>query len=126
MLPYLEFPFRQPPIDEDVLWRVDDKYYSICIDPDADRYGSSGPHIEAHWHIITKRTPKGAWIGDKFVRLTAVKKYACETLDEALTSFIARKARQHQIHQTTANKAKLALEMAKEIQCQIKSSTNPS
>jgi hypothetical protein len=41
-----------------------------------------------------RRTPKGAWIGGKFVRLTAHKKWACNTEDDALESFKARKRRQ--------------------------------
>ena len=120
----LDFPWGQPPPNTDVLWRIDDKYYSVVIDPDMDRYGTSGPYIEARWYEVKKRTPKGAWIDNRFVLLTARKTYACNTIDEALVSFIARKTRQHTIYQTRANKAKRALDIAKEIQCQTKNSMN--
>lgn len=73
---------------------------------------------------ILKRTPKGAWIklyefsfdekDKKFVLLTARKKFACKTKDEALESFKARKRRQIEILDRRLKKAKLALELAEE------------
>jgi hypothetical protein len=53
-------------------------------------------------HKIDRRTPCGVWIQDpwaypvklRFVNLTKVKQYACETKDAAKVSFLARKKRQ--------------------------------
>ena len=53
---------------------------------------------------ILRRTKCGAWIkysfslrGEKFVNLTTVKKFACETLEEAFHQFQKRKERQQEI-----------------------------
>lgn len=90
----LHYPFGPAPEGMDVLWRCEAKRYSVVIDPDADRYGVSPPRLEMHWYQVNRRTPQGAWIGGKFVRLTATKKWACNTEDDALESFKARKRRQ--------------------------------
>lgn len=57
-----------------------------------------GYHLEfcCHEYEIIKKTPKGAWIKmfmdkPKFVLLTARKRFACPTKEEALDSMIARK-----------------------------------
>lgn len=43
---------------------------------------------------IHRRTAKGAWLYDgRFVLLTARKKYACETIETARESFLARTAK---------------------------------
>ena len=72
---------------------------------------------------ILKRTPQGAWVslyGDhfedkKFVRLTARKRYACQTKQEALKSFRARKLAQIRILEGQMKKARLALKLALEV-----------
>lgn len=70
--------------------------------------------VEALWFPVRKRTPKGAWIYDRFVLLTARKKYACETLEEAVESFLARKTRQASIYQHRLNDAKRAKHIARQ------------
>ena len=107
----IEFPYKQPAPELDVLWRIEDKCYSVLIDPELELYGSSDVCVEAHWYEITKRTPKGAWIGDKFVRLTATKQYACETLDKAIESFKFRKQRQIKIYSAKLKRAERSLEL---------------
>jgi hypothetical protein len=90
----LHYPFGHPPEGMDVLWRCEAKRYSVVIDADADRYGVTPPRLEMTWWQVNRRTDKGAWIGGKFVLLTAVKKWACNTQEDALESFKARKRKQ--------------------------------
>ncbi|MHC2552431.1 hypothetical protein [Bradyrhizobium elkanii] len=90
----LHYPFGPAPEGKDVLWRCEAKRYSVVIDPDADRYGVTPPRLEMTWWLVDHRTPKGAWVCGKFVLLTATKKWACETEEQALESFKARKRKQ--------------------------------
>lgn len=68
---------------------------------------------------VVKRTKQGAWISQgfwgepKFVRLTARKKWACETKEAALESFIARKNRQIRILKAQLERAQDNLAAAK-------------
>lgn len=61
---------------------------------------SNGVSSAQLWaHPIIRRTPKGAWIQDnnlkpRFVNLTARKKFACASIEDALASFKHRKAMQ--------------------------------
>lgn len=95
----LTHPYGQPPLQSHVLWRCELKQYSVVVDAERDLYGVSDPVLEMQWFRIVARTPCGAWITwgfggkDKFVRLTARKRWACETEDEALRSFVARSKR---------------------------------
>lgn len=69
------------------------------------RWGSSGwGEPKPTEYQIIKRTPQGVWIDigwfqgkKKFVKLNAHKKFACETEEAALVSYIARKSRQIKI-----------------------------
>ena len=90
----LHYPFGNPPEGIDVLWRCEARRYSVCIDPDRDQYSVTPPRLEMQWWQVNRRTPKGAWIGGRFVLLTATKRWACNTEDEALESFKARKQKQ--------------------------------
>lgn len=108
----LHFTFGQPPEGVDVLWRVEAKRYSYTIDADANRYGVSAPRLEATWWRVKKRTPKGArlYVGD-FVLLTARKRWACNTLDEAIESFKKRKEAQIRILTAKLKAAQTDLEL---------------
>ena len=70
-------------------------------------------HLE-EFNVI-KETPKGIWIQGKFggrkhfILLTARKKYACLSKEDAKVSFIARKERQIRILESQLNHAKDAL-----------------
>ena len=96
----LDYVFGKPPENQDVLWRVEFQRYSVCT---LDRNGVENYHVtdgrlEARWFPIMRRTPKGARLLDgRFVLLTARKKFACNTILEALQSFKARKERQKTI-----------------------------
>lgn len=94
-------------------------------------YSSGDEEYGYHTHVmvelieyeIIKRTNKGIWIidnyrfvfmptyiGKKFVNLTARKKFACLTKDDALKSFIARKERQIKILTSQLQNAQTALD----------------
>jgi hypothetical protein len=90
----VHYPFGQPPEGMDVLWRCEAKRYSYVIDADREEYGVTNPQLELTWWSVSRRTPKGAWLHDKFIRLTAFKRWACNTPQEAVDCFIARKKRQ--------------------------------
>jgi hypothetical protein len=100
------------------LVRAEARRYSVIIDADADRFGVSGPGLELFYFNILRLTPCGAWIdvwGEaRFVLLTANKKWACKTTDEALGSLAARKRRQVQILSRRLQEAKEDLALAEE------------
>jgi len=88
-------------IGSEYLIRCETKRYSYTIDADLDQYGTTPPQLVHYHYKIVKRTRCGAWIDtgidNKFVLLTARKKYACETECEALESLLARKHRHARI-----------------------------
>ena len=74
----------------------------------------SGVSIYRQDFEIIKRTPCGVWIRfgyevKRFVNLHAKNKFACETPEEALISFRARKKRQISILKTKLEMAEAAL-----------------
>jgi hypothetical protein len=93
----IHYPAGRPPAGTDVLWRCEAKRYSYAIDADGDEYGVTDPRLEMWWHRVTKRTAKGAWTCSRFVLLTAHKRWARSTEQEALESFQARKKKQIKI-----------------------------
>lgn len=99
----IHFPIGRPLPEDDVLWRVYAQRYSEIVDADADVYRVTPPRLEAVFYIVEKRTACGAWIRDhdgerRFVRLnTTGKRYAYNTISDALDGLIARRKRQLQI-----------------------------
>ena len=79
--------------------------------------------VHIHRYPIIKRTPCGMWIdvyGDKkFVLLTATKQFACESIELAKQSFVARKKRQLAIYQAKMRKVVAALALADDDQFEI-------
>jgi hypothetical protein len=65
--------------------------------------------------LLLKTTPRGAWIDvyglKKFVLLTARKRYACPTKEEALASYQARKQRHVEILRAQLLRAEAALRL---------------
>lgn len=108
----LHRPFGPTPADTDVLFRCEARRYSVVIDADLDHYGVTDPQLEMTWWRVDKRTPKGAWVGGRFILLTAIKRWACETEEEALASFIARKRKQIRILSHNLKKAEAELALA--------------
>lgn len=109
----LHHVYGKPPEGVDVLWRVEARSYSYVIDADREEYGTTAPRLELSWHRVQRRTPKGAWIYDKFVLLTAGKRWACNTIDEAVESFAARRRRQVKILEAKLKRAKFELELTR-------------
>lgn len=117
------------------LYRYYDRSYvsfgGISIDGDA-LPGRPITKVELEKYKVIKYTPKGVWIAledyipyddeitqdkqyTKFVLLTAKKKFACPTIEEALESFKARKKRQIKILNEQLDRAKRALEISEKI-----------
>lgn len=113
------YVYGHPKDGQDVLWRCTAQRYSVCIDPDFELYGTSKPEIQLRFYEVLKRTPCGAWINDmgpkKFVKLTAAKKYACNTVEEAIHSFIQRKHRHIAILDHQLKEAREDRELAEQI-----------
>lgn len=105
----MKHPFGPAPENVDVLWRCEARRYSVVIDPEADIFGVTDSELEMRWYYVQRRTPKGAWLANRFVLLTARKRWACNTEQEALESFKARKARQIKILTTQLSRAKADL-----------------
>lgn len=83
-----------------------------------DRYGQ---HIDEQVYYLVKETPCGWWIRHswdyreeykKWIKKKAYRKFACETKEEALESFKARKNRQIWILERQLQDAKRALRFA--------------
>lgn len=104
-------------MSDEFLYRCESIIYAAPLDEFDRSSGEGRLELREIKFQIIKRTPKGAWIdiyGDKkFVNLTARKKFACETIDKALESFIARKERQISILESQTRYAKRVLQMAK-------------
>lgn len=101
----------------DFLYRYEDhRYNESSWDDYLDKFI---PHIRLRMdsYLILKTTPCGVWISlfggsKRFVLLTARKKWACKTKEEALESFIRRKKRQIGILECQLAEAQEALRLA--------------
>lgn len=83
-------------------YRCFERHYAPSLDEfDNPISGSGRVEVIYDRFPIVRRTPKGVWIDNygerKFILLTANKKFACETLEQARESFVARKRRQIRI-----------------------------
>lgn len=83
------------------MYRYEERRYAPSLDErDNPIPGSGRTEIILMEFKVIRSTPKGVWIGDwgdRFVLLSARKRYACPTIEEALESFLARKRRQARI-----------------------------
>lgn len=87
----------------DVLYRVMELTYSAGVDESGDPLPGGPTRTNLHSFPVLKRTPCGAWIEDhhgrrRFVKLTANKRYATNTVEEAIASFKARKKAEMRIY----------------------------
>lgn len=117
----------------EVLYRYEDVHYSRGVDEYDDPLPGGHVRVELREYPILKRTPKGAWIkecwawsatlsfpgeesrrerGEKFVLLTARKRYAAETKEQALDDYRYRKCRQLRILKAKLRSVESALEAA--------------
>jgi hypothetical protein len=78
--------------------------------------------LKGIWVVPDWYTPRGDFTEDKmlarFVLLSAKKKFACYSKEEALESFQTRKKRQIKILKGQLDRAEKALEISEEIQSQ--------
>lgn len=118
----LHEPYGRPENGVDVLWRVEALSYSYVIDADREEYGVTAPRLELRWYEVIRRTPRGAWIrcsslfaDTRFVLLTAAKRFACDTIDEALESFRQRRRVQARILAKRLDTARYELGMVEDV-----------
>ena len=106
------------------LYRYAETFYSTGVDEWDNPLPGYLAQIHLHKFTIVKETPKGAWIQEefhglhspkKFVLLTARKKFACRTKQDALESFLARKNKHLKILKEKTEKIKGVLALAKRI-----------
>ena len=100
-------------------YRIEDKAYSNGVDVCGDPLPGHHIGLTLLEFDVIKETPKGVWIqrtfGDfkadfkRFVLTSARKRYACPTLEEAKTSFRARKKKQISIYSKHISDAEDAL-----------------
>lgn len=118
---------------EDVLYRYEDVHYSRGVDQFDNPLTGGHIRIQLREYLVLKRTPKGAWIkgcwtwrgmmpmpgketrrdqGERFVLLSARKRFAAETKEQALDDYKARKRRQAGILRARLIAAEQALHAA--------------
>jgi hypothetical protein len=101
----------------EVLHRFEDIVYAPMLDEYEDRGGYSRVDVIYKTYPITKITPCGAWIDiygrKRFVNLQARKKFACKTKEDAMISFLARKAAQERILSAQLKNVQTAISIAK-------------
>ena len=102
------------------LYRIDGMCYAACLDEYENPLGIGSRELRIIKFDVVRATKTGVWIQPyswddshkKFVRLTANKQYACETIELAIDSFIARKKRQISILSAQLQDAKTFLNLA--------------
>ena len=76
------------------------------------RYEVNYGRIYLHHFLVTKITPKGVRLENgRFILLSAHKRFACPTVEEARLSFIARKKRQLEILNSQLRSTNSALKL---------------
>lgn len=92
-------------------YRYEDVRHAIV--DEWDNVESTYTAVYLHKYPLLKETPKGGWIDiygtRKFVLLTARKKFAVPTIEQAKESFIARKNAQIRHNQKRIDDAKQAI-----------------
>lgn len=115
------------------LYRYEDVHYSRGVDEYDDPLPGGHICVELREYPILKRTPKGVWIsecwrwgsplkfaadetrqdrGERFILLSARKKFAAETKEQALEDYKARKRAQIRILKAKMRAAESALNAA--------------
>lgn len=114
-------PFGDPPQGTLVMWRANEKRYSVTVDAEAERYGTK-IEIELTWYRIISYTPKGVWIslswffdnptpeslaeGEKrFINFDHTKRFASASPKDAIEQFMHRRRKQFLILQRQADLA---------------------
>jgi len=106
------------------------RYVEIRYSSGLDQFDNPLPGYELklvlNTYKVLRHTPKGVWISmyggisysteQKFILLSARKRFACPTVEEALVSFKARKQRQIKILKGQLKQAEEALLLVKNIE----------
>jgi hypothetical protein len=98
-------------------YRITETTYSAGCDDWGDPIPGGPTRTNLSKYKVLRRTPKGAWIEDlgglfsdrRFVLLSARKRFAAPTVEEAIESYKARKARQIKILNGQIRRAEEAL-----------------
>lgn len=123
---------------EDKLYRYEEVHYSAGVDEFDNPLPGGVVIVELREYPILARTAKGAWIstslwvsalfsdektrrerGERFVLLTARKRFASETREQALDDYRARKHRQIEILKARTRIAELALRAADSLELRL-------
>ena len=103
-------------MSKEYLYRYQEQTYSLGVNQFDDPLPGYTLSVNLYSYPIIRKTPKGVWIDDygkeRFILLSAKKKFACQTKKEALESFIARKTQQIRILSNQLDQAKLAKKYA--------------
>ena len=110
----MQLPWSTSPVDStDYLYRFESKRIGTGYVDECGDYYSTGSYVELHlyrWRI-TKRTPKGFKLGDRFVLASGHKRFAYPTVEEAKVSFLRRKELQIAYKLAEIRAAKKAVEL---------------
>lgn len=102
------------------LFRYDAIKYAPPLDEFENPVGEGRVDVKLRAYPVLKVTAKGAWIdngsGSRFVLLTAKKRFACPTIQEAAESFDARKKAQLRILMSRMRDVEKALRIQKTVQ----------
>ncbi len=102
-----------------VLYRYEDVLTAAPVDEFDRPMGESTVQVYLRRFPIVRTTAKGAWIdvyGERrFVLLTARKRFACESVEAARESFIARKQAQRRIYTARLRSINRAIEAAERL-----------
>lgn len=105
--------------DGPVLYRYEDVLTAASVDEFDRPMGDSSVQVYLRQFPITRTTAKGAWIDvygtHRFVLLTARKRFACESIDAARDSFVARKQAQRRIYTARLRSINRAIEIAERL-----------
>jgi len=99
----------------DIWYRYEDKTYAAPLDEFDKPIGSPRLEVLLRSYQVMKHTTHGVWLSEsgitfwRFVLHNARKRFACPTIEEAKTSFIARKTKQARIYRARAQRAEEAL-----------------
>ena len=100
-----------------VVWyRIEDWREAPPLDEWENPMGASRTRVGVLEYPVVRETPKGVWLekyGERrFVRREGKKRFACPTFEEAMASFLARKAAQVSILTAQIRHAETAISLA--------------
>lgn len=99
----------------DSMWRVTAVTYAAPLNEYDEPSGPGRTAVRAVEYAVVKRTAKGVRINvdNKFISAVAKRRWAAPTLEEAVESFLARKARETAILKARLKRIEEAVALAK-------------